>query len=130
MSSIWALLVGVLGEAKRRNVVASSPTAAGGGAGSRMESQRYVEAIVAGARRYLEEGHQRHMRATITRYKLVAERGPDPDNLRDVQAYVQVRKGQSWRLDVRIVYLSKYGIYSFYGACRARSMAGRSVCYR
>ncbi|GLC39227.1 hypothetical protein PLESTM_000866000 [Pleodorina starrii] len=81
MSSIWGLLASVLGEARRRNV---TPSAGGGG-------QRYVDALVAGARKHLEEGHQRHMRATITRYKLVAERGPDPDSLRDVQAYVQVK---------------------------------------
>ncbi|EFJ49173.1 hypothetical protein VOLCADRAFT_120776, partial [Volvox carteri f. nagariensis] len=79
MSSIWGLLVSVLGEARRRNV---TPSAAG---------HRYVEALVAGARKHLEDGHQRHMRTTITRYKLVAERGPDPDSLRDVQAYVQVK---------------------------------------
>jgi hypothetical protein len=85
MSTIWGLLASVLGETRRRNV---TPSAGG---------QRYVDALVAGARKHLEDGHQRHMRSTITRYKLVAERGSDPDSLRDVQAYVQVRSGEAAR---------------------------------
>ena len=42
---------------------------------------------------------QSHVRSTISRYKLAAERGADPDYLREVQAYVQVRAGSGgWRV--------------------------------
>ncbi|KXZ50944.1 hypothetical protein GPECTOR_14g190 [Gonium pectorale] len=79
MSTVWALLADILGEARRRGV---SPAAS---------PARYADALAAGARAHLERGHAAHVRATIARYKLLAERGPDPDALREVQAYVQVK---------------------------------------
>ncbi|GFR48472.1 hypothetical protein Agub_g10163, partial [Astrephomene gubernaculifera] len=99
ISSVWALLADVLGEARRRGVTPSAPSASASSFGtpapasssSSSAGQRYVEALSAGARAHLERGHQAHMRATISRYKLVAERGSDPDALREVQAYVQVK---------------------------------------
>ncbi|PNH02950.1 hypothetical protein TSOC_011032 [Tetrabaena socialis] len=74
--SVWALLEDVLAEAQQRGV---GPSA----------GPRYVDALAAGARRHLERGHKAHVRSTISRYKLAAERGADPDYLREVQAYVQ-----------------------------------------
>lgn len=50
-----------------------------------------MDALAAGARRHLERGHAAHVRSTISRYKLAAERGADPDSLREVQAYIQVK---------------------------------------
>ncbi len=91
ISSIWSLLADVLAEARARGV---TPSAGGGGAaatpGGAAAGGRYVDALAAGARRHLERGHAAHVRSTISRYKLAAERGADPDSLREVQAYIQV----------------------------------------
>jgi hypothetical protein len=46
--------------------------------------------VLTGARKHLEKGHTQHMRTTVARHKLAAERGADPDPLREVQAYIQV----------------------------------------
>ncbi|GIL76174.1 hypothetical protein Vretimale_5759 [Volvox reticuliferus] len=78
ISTIWGLVVRVLNEARRRNVTPASPG-------------RYVDALVAGARKHLEEEFQHHVRTTITRHKMQAERGADPDPLREVQAFIQVK---------------------------------------
>ncbi len=45
----------------------------------------------AGARKHLERGHCQHMNNAVLRHKVIAERGADPDLLRQVQAYIQVR---------------------------------------
>jgi hypothetical protein len=55
--------------------------------------------IAAGARKHLEKGHTQHMRTTVARHKLAAERGADPDPLREVQAYIQVRGGRQQPTD-------------------------------
>lgn len=86
MSTCWALLTDELQEARSRGV---TPSAGG----------RYTEALLAGARKHLERGHQQHVRATIARYRLAAERGADPDQLREVQAYVQVKFRERGALD-------------------------------
>lgn len=53
----------------------------------------------AGARHSLERAHASHTRATITRHKVAAERGADPDPLREVQSYIAVRLGNKGPLD-------------------------------
>ena len=45
---------------------------------------------VQGARKHLERGHAQHTRNTVLRHKVQAERGADPEQLREVQAYIQV----------------------------------------
>ncbi|KAG2493502.1 hypothetical protein HYH03_008318 [Edaphochlamys debaryana] len=87
MASVWALLADVLQEARARGLTPS----AGAGSGPSSSSSRYVDALAAGARKHLERGFRAHVRSTIARYKLAAERGADPDFLREVQAYVQVK---------------------------------------
>eukprot|EP00198_Chlamydomonas_reinhardtii_P014412 XP_001703749.1 predicted protein [Chlamydomonas reinhardtii] len=90
ISSVWALLADVLAEAKQRGLAPSAPAGGAAGGGVAGGSGRYVEALAAGARKHLERGFKSHVRSTISRYKLAAERGADPDYLREVQAYVQL----------------------------------------
>ncbi|KAG2437935.1 hypothetical protein HXX76_005551 [Chlamydomonas incerta] len=98
IASVWALLADVLAEAKARGLAPSAPGGAAGG-GAAGGSGRYVEALAAGARKHLERGFKSHVRSTISRYKLAAERGADPDYLREVQAYVQVKFRDRGALD-------------------------------
>lgn len=57
MSALWGLLGDMMGEARAR---AGTPSA----------GSRYVEALLAGARKHLERGHQAYIRTTITRFKV------------------------------------------------------------
>ncbi|KAL6753158.1 Nup93/Nic96-domain-containing protein [Haematococcus lacustris] len=83
MRACWSLLVDMLAEARGRGV--GGQAAAGG--------SKFVEALAAGGRKHLERGHCQHMRNTLLRHKVAAERGADPEPLREVQAYVQVKLG-------------------------------------
>mmetsp|Transcript_26955 Transcript_26955/g.58903 ORF Transcript_26955/g.58903 Transcript_26955/m.58903 type:complete len:850 (+) Transcript_26955:117-2666(+) len=86
MSSCWTLLSDILAEARARGV-ASSPV------------NKFAEALVQGARKHLERFHAVHTRNTVLRHKLQAERGADPEQVREVQAYIQVKYGSSGALD-------------------------------
>jgi len=52
-----------------------------------------------GARKSLERGHAQHTRNLLQRHKLQAERGADPEQLREVQAFIQVKYGSRGPLD-------------------------------
>mmetsp|Transcript_22946 Transcript_22946/g.58630 ORF Transcript_22946/g.58630 Transcript_22946/m.58630 type:complete len:864 (-) Transcript_22946:363-2954(-) len=84
MRGCWALLADILAEAQARGATA-------------VQGAKFVEALATGARKHLERGHATHMRTTVSRHKLAAERGADPDQLREVQAYIQVKLGGSGR---------------------------------
>ncbi|KAG1678895.1 hypothetical protein FOA52_003563 [Chlamydomonas sp. UWO 241] len=86
MSNCWALLGDILGEVKARGVGPSN-----GG--------RFIDALLTGARKHLERGHAQHTRNLLLRHKLQAERGADPEQLREVQAYIQVKYGGRGPLD-------------------------------
>lgn len=79
MSACWQLLHDVLREARAKGL---TPSASG---------PRFTEALLSGARRHLEKGHAAHVRATIHRHKAHAQRGGDPDLLKEVQSFIQVK---------------------------------------
>lgn len=57
--------------------------------------------LCAGARSHLERGHATHTRNMLLRHKLQAERGADPEQLREVQAYIQVKYASRGPMDFR-----------------------------
>lgn len=79
MTGCWQLLQDILSEAKAQGL---SPVTL---------APKYKDALIQGARNHLERGHAGHIRTAITRHRLLAERGGDPDTLREVQAYIQVK---------------------------------------
>lgn len=78
MAAAWRLLSDILQEAEVAGVSVSSPA-------------RYVDALARGARRHLEAGHARHVHSWVSRHRVTAQRGADPDMLRDIQAYLAVK---------------------------------------
>jgi len=86
MSSCWMLLGDILGEARTRGMAPSNGV-------------RFQEALLIGARKHLERGHVQHTRNLLLRHKQQAERGSDPEQLREVQAYIQVKYGGRIPLD-------------------------------
>lgn len=47
----------------------------------------------------MERGHANHMHTLVQRHKALAERGADPDPLREVQAYITVKMSGRGPLD-------------------------------
>ncbi|GAX79377.1 hypothetical protein CEUSTIGMA_g6819.t1 [Chlamydomonas eustigma] len=86
MSGCWSLLGDVLAEARTKAVQSKA-------------TGKFTEALLSGARKSLERGHAQHMRNMLLRHKLQAERGADPDQLREVQAFIQVKYGSKGPLD-------------------------------
>ncbi|KIZ06517.1 hypothetical protein MNEG_1431 [Monoraphidium neglectum] len=79
MSSVWALLGDILAPARERGLSPSGP----GGSGD------FVDALVQGGRAHLSKLFARHVRNTISKHRAVAQRGGDPDQMRD--AYLSVK---------------------------------------
>ena len=52
-----------------------------------------------GARQNLERGFASHLRGIISRHRVTAARGGDPDQLKDVQAYLAVKLRDKGPLD-------------------------------
>eukprot|EP00798_Chlamydomonas_sp_ICE-L_P020446 gene20446-27235_t len=86
MGACWALLGDMLGEAHSRGVP-PAPAAP------------FAQSMLQGAKKHLERGHAQHMRNTLLRHKLQAERGADPELLREAQSYIQVKFGSKGLLD-------------------------------
>ncbi|MEW5300072.1 MAG: hypothetical protein WDW36_003029 [Sanguina aurantia] len=85
MSSCWALLGDILKETRRSE---AAPTSA-----------IFTEALLTGARKHLETGHTVHTRNHIKGHKQQAERGPDPSDLKEVQAYLAIKLKNRGLLD-------------------------------
>jgi nuclear pore complex protein Nup93 len=53
-----------------------------------------------GGRNHLQSGFAAHMRGVVSRHRSTAQRGADPDPLRDVQAYLAVKFRDKGLLDI------------------------------
>ncbi|KAI8465435.1 MAG: Nup93/Nic96-domain-containing protein [Monoraphidium minutum] len=81
MSSVWALLGDILAPSRERGLAPGGP----GG------SADFLDSLVQGGRAHLSKLFARHVRNTISKHRAVAQRGGDPDKLRDIQAYLSVK---------------------------------------
>eukprot|EP00879_Flechtneria_rotunda_P017063 GHRR01017870.1.p1 GENE.GHRR01017870.1~~GHRR01017870.1.p1 ORF type:complete len:730 (+),score=267.93 GHRR01017870.1:831-3020(+) len=88
MSACWKLLGDVLAVAQSRGI---SPS----------DGSEYSDALLQGGRNHLQAGFAVHMRGVISRHRSAAQRGADPDQLRDVQAYLAVRFRDKGTLDLQ-----------------------------
>lgn len=57
--------------------------------------------VLQGGRQHLEAGFANHMTGVISRHRSTAQRGADPDPLRDVQAYLAVKFRDKGLLDIQ-----------------------------
>jgi hypothetical protein len=56
--------------------------------------------MLQGGRNHLQSGFAAHMRGVVSRHRSTAQRGADPDPLRDVQAYLAVKFRDKGLLDI------------------------------
>eukprot|EP00878_Enallax_costatus_P026786 GHUV01028785.1.p1 GENE.GHUV01028785.1~~GHUV01028785.1.p1 ORF type:complete len:713 (+),score=229.05 GHUV01028785.1:118-2256(+) len=87
MSNCWKLLGDILSVARAR--------------GLNPGSDEYIDALLQGGRKHLENGFSNHMTGVISRHRSTAQRGADPDPLRDVQAYLAVKFRDKGTLDIQ-----------------------------
>uniref|UniRef100_A0A383W7X6 Nuclear pore protein n=1 Tax=Tetradesmus obliquus TaxID=3088 RepID=A0A383W7X6_TETOB len=87
MSNCWKLLGDILSIAQGKGATPAQGTG-------------YVEMLLQGGRNHLQSGFAAHMRSVVSRHRSTAQRGADPDPLRDVQAYLAVKFRDKGLLDI------------------------------
>lgn len=87
MSNCWKLLGDILSIAQGKGATPAQGTS-------------YVEMLLQGGRNHLQSGFAAHMRSVVSRHRSTAQRGADPDPLRDVQAYLAVKFRDKGLLDI------------------------------